>query len=370
MGLPFIDITFKELGISSIRRGQKGIVALVIYDDKNTESLDTVYEMYDANDYPETFSEYNKKQIQKAWLGYVTTPRKVIVVVEQGGEAVKKGDVTQNAFALLESMTWDILAVPGIQLEETEALAAWIKSMNDNYHKGVVAVMPHTPNDNENIINYTMPEVKDMAGNVYKTEDYLSRIAGLVAGTPMTISCTYAPLMELVSCTNFKKDELDDKIDNGQFVLFNDGAKIKVARGVNSLNSITEDKRDSFKKIKLVQLMHLIRTDIKRAAEDNYLGKYSNSYDNKILLCSAITGYLKELERAGLAEKDQSQCLIDVEAQKNYLISTGYKTKDGRGPEDWEEIDILYGDTDDKVFLNARTKLLDAIEEIHLPIEI
>lgn len=370
MGLPRINITFEELGISAIRRGEKGIVALVLYDDKTTKSLQDVYTMYDANDIPEGITEANKIQIQKAWLGYVTTPKQVVLVFEQNGESVKVGDTTQAAFSSLEYIKWDVLAIPEIEQEEVEGVVAWVKSLNDNYKKGVIAVLPHANSDSEYIVNYTMPSVKDRAGRVFDAAGYCGRIAGLIAGTPLTIACTFAPLPELVECTIFKKEELDGKIKNGQLVLFFDGEKIKVARGVTSLTTVAENKRESFKKIKLVQLMQLIRSDITKAAEDNYLGKYSNSYDNKVLLCSAIGGYLLELERAGLAEKDQSICRVDLEAQKNYLISTGYIPRNGRKPEEWEETDILYGDTDDKVFLRARSKLLDAIEDIDLPIEI
>lgn len=370
MGLPNIQISFEELGVTAIKRGEKGIVALVLYDEKTTKNLNDIYEMYDANDYPDSLDEYNITQIKKTWLGYITTPRKVILAIEPLTEGVKKGDVSHASFDALENLNWDVLAIPGIEQTEIEGVGAWIKSLNDNYQKGVIAVLPNGRLDDESIVNYTTPTVTDFNDETHATTDYTARLAGLIAGTPLQISCTFAPLMELKSCTSYKKDELDSRIDLGELVLFNDGEKIKVARGVNSLVTVSENKRGGFKKIKLVQLMHLIQSDIKKAAEDNYIGKYANNYDNKVLLASAIYGYLLELERAGLAERGQSLCRIDLEAQRNYLISTGYKTKDGRGQEDWEEIDIMYGDTDDKVFLKARAKLLDAIEEIELPIEI
>lgn len=369
MGLPEIKITFEELGISAIRRGEKGTVAVVLYDKKSASNLKDLYTMTNARDIPEGLSEYNKDQIQKIWLGYVTSPRKVHVLIEEEKEGVNKGDLKHGAFNLLETLDFDILTVPGVAQAQVEPLIGFVKSLNENGNKGVIAVLPNAKADSEYIVNFTTPVITTDT-KTYETTDYCSRIAGIIAGTPLQISCTYVPLKEVVACTNYKKEELDQKIEDGQLVLFNDGKKVKIARGVNSLTTKVQNKREGFTKIKLVQLMNLIRTDIKRAAEDNYLGKYANSYDNKILLCSAIGGYFKELEREGLAEKGQSYCRINVEAQRNYLESTGYKTTDGRGPDMWEELDILYGDTDDKVFLKARVKLLDAIEEITLPIEI
>ena len=112
LGLPRINVTFEELGITAIKRGEKGVVALVLYDDKVTKNLKDVYKMFDANDIPKGISEENKIQIQKAWMGYITTPKQVVLVFEQSGDSKKIGDTTQSAFSNLEHLKWDILAVP------------------------------------------------------------------------------------------------------------------------------------------------------------------------------------------------------------------------------------------------------------------
>jgi hypothetical protein len=58
----------------------------------------------------------------------------------------------------------------------------------------------------------------------------------------MTISCTYAPLPEVSDVTSLTKEEMDTAIDAGEFILFNDGEKVKVGRGLNSLQTTTQDK--------------------------------------------------------------------------------------------------------------------------------
>lgn len=86
--------------------------------------------------------------------------------------------------------------------------------------------------------------------------------------------------------------EMDEAINKGELILYHDGEKVKVARAVNSLVTTTKEKGGSFKKIKIVDAMHMIHDDIKKTAEDSYLGKYANSYDNKCLLITAIQAYL------------------------------------------------------------------------------
>lgn len=369
IGLPGLDIVFKEQGISRIARSKRGIVALLLQDAQ----VEGNYNIYNIGQIPKELSERNKKQVELALMGYQLSPKKVIVVVEKKEVASETGDVeldtSSDAFKYLESVSFDYLAIPFISSEDTETVYTWIKNLNDNYKKLCKVVLPNKDGDYEKVINYTMPLVSD-GENIYKTNEYLSRVAGFIAGTPMQISTTYGPMPELVDCTYYNKEELDEKIGNGEFVFMDDGEKIKVARGVNSLITTSEIKGEFFKKIKIVDIMDAMADDIRTAAEDSYLGKYANTYDNKCLLISAIKGYMEVLENDSLLAKGQSIVDIDLEAQKAYLDSIGYRTNDGRTTDEMDIRELKEADTKDKVFLMANCKILDAIEEITLNVVI
>lgn len=369
IGLPRLNITFIEQGIARIGRSERGIVALVLQD----KTVEGNFNIYSINQIPEGLSERNKKQVELALMGYQKSPRKVILVVEKKEELQEEGDISidieSQSFKYLESVRFDYLAIPFISKQDSLKVATWIKNINDNYKKRCKAVLPNEAADYEKIINYTMPAVGD-GSNVYETNEYLSRIAGFLAGTPMQIAATFGPLPELVDCTYYNKEELKEKIGNGELVLMDDGEKIKVARGVNSLVTTSQIKGESFRKIKIVDIMDAMADDIQTAAEDSYLGKYANTYDNKCLLISAIKGYMEVLENDSLLAKGQTQVEIDIEAQKTFLDSMGYKTIDGRTPDEMELKEIKEADTKDKVFLMAHCKILDAIEEIDLKIVI
>lgn len=351
LSLPSINITFKEKGITAIRRGNRGVVALVLKDDLFQEPFEVITE----SDIPSSLSAENKRQIELAMSGYRTPPRKVVGYVLDA-----EGDY-DDARRYLETIQFDYLAVPGIESADTEGFATWIKTLRDNKEQRVKAVLPHTDADHEGIINFTTEGIQTDEG-VYTASEYTGRIAGLLAGTPLTIAATFAPLPEVVDVEPMTRDNIDTSIKNGEFVIFNDGEKVKVARGVNSLTSTGEDKRDSFKKIKIVEAMDLIHADIKRTAEDNYLGKYANSYDNKCLLITAIQGYLEGLELDGVLETGSTHVELDLDKQISYLKQVGVEV------EDLDEQEIKNANTDDKVFLKAQIKILDAIEEITLDI--
>lgn len=361
MGLPNINITFREQGVTAIRRSQRGIVTLILRDTVPEVNPITILTPADI---PSTLSAANKEQIGLSLMGYQTPPKKVIVYVIPA-EAIDYADA-QN---YLETIRWDYVVVPDIEAAEVMSFATWIKALRDTKKKKVKAVLPNCAADHEGIINFATQKIVTV-NKEFTTAEYCSRIAGLIAGTPLTIASTFAPLPEVIDCDKMTTEQLDAAIDEGKFVLYNDGEKIKVARGVNSLVTTTEGKLDSFKKIKIIEAMDLIHDDIKKTAEDNYLGKYSNSYDNKCLLIAAILGYLESLELDGVLSRGMTDIGINLEVQANYLKSIGYKSLDGRTVDEMKELEIKQADTRDKVFLYAKCKILDAIEEISLPITI
>ena len=354
MGLPSIDITFKTLGMTAIQRSQKGIVAVILEDAAGAGA----HIMTNVTDIPSALGAENRAYLERAFTGYVNPPRKVIAYVVDGTEKT-----LDDALAYFATQQFDYLVgAPDTESADAQKIASWVKSERANKHT-VKAVLPGTAADSEAVVNFTTGGIRLGEASV-TTAAFCSRIAGLIAGTPMTISCTYAPLAEVSDVTRLTKEQLDTAIDSGEFVLFHDGEKVKVGRGVNSLKTTSQEKGEAFKKIKIVEAMDMIQNDIRMTAEDGYIGKYANSYDNKCLLIMAVKGYLEELDRSGILETGTSGVELDLAAQENYLKSKGIDTSD------MSEQQIKEANTDAKVFLRARVSILDAIEDIVLPITI
>ncbi|NNV04744.1 phage tail sheath C-terminal domain-containing protein, partial [Brevibacillus sp. MCWH] len=150
--------------------------------------------------------------------------------------------------------------------------------------------------------------------------------------------------------------------DNGEFVIYHDGEKVKVGRGVTSLVTTTQDKGDDFKKIKIVDILDLMYMDIRKTIEDKYIGKYANSYENKVLLIQAINAYYEQLEIDGLLDTGKNSAEIDLDAQRVYLRSIGVDV------DSMKDQQIKEANTRDKVFLLSRVRPLDAIEDIDMKV--
>lgn len=357
MGLPNIIVTFKEAGITAIQRGERGIVALVLKQNV-TAPEKNYFTVYTPTDIREKLSEFNKEQIELCLMGYQMPPKKVLVYL-----VPEDADNYNEALDYFETKSFGYLVIPAIEENETTTIATWIKAMRNTKDIMVKAVLPNEAADHEGIINFATKKIVTKEKE-YTTAEYCSRIAGMLAGTPMTISATFAPLPEVIDCDRLIKDELDAAIDAGKLVIFNDGEKIKIARAVNSFVTTIQGKLDSFKKVKIVEAMDMIHDDIKKTAEDSYLGKYANSYDNKCLLITAIQGYLEQLELDGILDRGKNTVYIDVEQQRVWLKSTGVDV------DEMKEKEIKEANTKDKVFLAGDLKILDAIEEIRLPFTI
>lgn len=356
MGLPNISIIFKTTATASVKRSEKGTVGLILVDANKAAA--GAHRLTAAVDIPTALDGKNKGYIQRAFLGYVNPPREVICYVVDSEAA----DLT-TALAYFATVEVDYLCGPhDCTTEQGSQIASWVKSRRGEAY-GVKAVLPNQAVDHEGIVNFAAAGIV-VGETVFTAAEYCSRIAGLIAGTPMTISCTFAPLPEVTDIQRMTKVEMDTAIDAGKLILYHDGEKVKLARGVNSLVTTTQEKGEAFKKLKIVEAVDMMQRDIRRTAEDSYLGKYANSYDNKILLLTAIKGYLESLELDGILDRGKSSVSIDVAAQTAYLKGTGVDT------EKMSEQEIKEANTGSQVFLAATAKPLDAIEDVKLVVAI
>lgn len=385
MGAPSMDIQFIERAITAITRGERGIVLLWVKDALPAAAANPATVILES-DIPSGLSDATVEQIKLAMIGYTNAPKKVLVygmgIAEDAEtEAVEAG--YKKAMEVSETVKFDYLAIPTVETDgKAQDIATWVKSMRDTKRKKIKAVLPNTEADHEGVINFTTNKnvktetvteqdgTKTTVDIVYTAEQYCARIAGLIAGTPLTIACTYAPLTELSDCTRLT--DIDTPVDNGEFIVFYDGEKVKVVRGVNSFVTTVDGKGESFKKIKIVEAMDMINDDIIKTAQDSYLGKYANSYSNKCLLISAISGYFAQLKRDGIISSYSVS--LDAEAIRIYLKGKGLKATldDGtiKEVDECSDEEIITADTGSFVFLKGNVKILDAIEDIKMPIYI
>lgn len=352
LGLPQINIDFSTKAVTAVKRSQLGIVSLILKDD--TQKADTIeyksIEDVEAAEWSTECYDY----IEKAFRG---TPSKIIV------ERLPAASADYNvALKRLNNKRFNYLAIPQIKQEETEIIASWIKTKRENDKKTFKAVLPNTEGDNDGIINFTTSGIK-VGEREYSTAEYTARMAGAIAGLPFTRSFTYYEFPEIDSITEI--EDPDKAIDNGELILINDGENIKVGRGVNSLKTTTVKKGEDFKSIRIVEVMDMIKDDIRETFDKHYVGKVNNIYDNQVLFIRSVNAYFTSLAGNEILDPNvDNKANVNTKAQRLAWESIGTDTSE------WDDQKVKETTFKRNVFLAGKVKIVDAMEDLDFDIAI
>lgn len=354
MGLPEIFIAFETAAVSAVTRSARGVLAVALTDNTGfpeagedgapaAPSITAYRTLAEVSE-----EDYTPENYRLLKLAFQAGPSKVLVL--------RTGEKEKDAFALLEKTKFDWLAAPGL---DQDSAISFIKGQRD---KGVgvklVAANATAP-DHEGVVNLWAQDLVLTDGPI-DPKDYTVRVAGLLAALPLTRSATYAQLAEVVSCAAV--EEPDKDVDAGKLIIVPGRDGYRLGRAVNSFTSTTADKAAPFQKIKIVEGIDLIRTDIAAAFENSYIGRVINDYDNKLLLVTAINAYLRGLEGDVLDRTADNRCYISLDGQRTYLEARGADTSD------MADADILRANTGSEVYLDAKLTFCDAMEDLFLHI--
>ena len=358
---PNITIAFKERANTVISRGERGIVGLILTDSVLT---DTDFVVLDKSDIPSGLSADNVKQIERALIGNETAPKKVICYVMDSED----DDRYAKALDWVENSICDVVAFSTVVTDdEVDTVKTGIKAMRER-HRRVMCVLPECAADNEGIVGW-YGTVYDKSGAEIEKESYCSRIAGAIAGTGLTSSICYMTLPDVSNCERLSDADIDTAVGLGKLIPMWDGEKVKIVDDVTTFQTITEDKNNSYKIIKLVRDMDLIYNDIYILTRDSYTGKYTNSYDNQCVLLSAVNNYLLQCVADGLFSYAYIEFNIAKKRQwvKENIALYPDKFVDENGNryiyEDMTDNDIKKCWSGDKLFYIGHIGLLDTMKE-------
>lgn len=351
MGLPTINVAFKTLAASAATRSARGILAIIIQDASATwtsKSYTSAAELSSSD-----FTASNLAAIQRA---FTAGPYRVLVVrVGTSGTMADAGAILDNA-----TYHW-VCAVPtGFQ----SGLVTYVKAANTASRIRKVKALVAGVNDADDIhiVNVANTTVT-LKGETTTTAIalYLPRLAAILAACPMTESVTYQALTDLSTVSDISA--LDTTIDGGSLCLFRDDDTIRIARGVNTLKTVSGNTTEDMKKIAVVEAMDLIQEDIIRTFKEHYLGKVKNTADHQALLVSDILAYLKELESESVLDRDAGSTVsIDVSAMRTAWAAAGTSVADLT---DAQVKRKTYRST---VYLTATCHILDAMEDMQMTI--
>lgn len=346
MGLPQIEIVFKQKAVSAVKRSALGIVGFIIKENTKRWTRKEYKTIADISE--DDFTSLNFEMVKDCFFG---TPNKVIVFNVGSGTL---SDVLKSVGQ--ERINWLGLGYDGSQ-SDTQLLVSWIKSQRKT-GKTYKAVVFNAGSPNEKgVVNFVNEKVifadsrKEKQGYTY-----IASLLGIFAGLPITRSAT------TFLCSNLEDisliEDYNSTIDNGGLCLIKEAGDIRIARACTSLKDITQDETEDMKDIIIIESMDLMRDDIYTTFK-GWIGKYKNKYDNQVLFFSAINAYFKQLEKEDILDKEYDNFAdVDVDAQKLAWLGVG-KTEVA----EWEAEKIKKTAFKKWVFMQAQIKILNAVED-------
>ena len=139
MKMPSVTISFTEAATAAVKRGERGIIAMILKDIVPAENP---VRCVTEEDIPAELSEAGKQQIRLALKGYVNTPNSVIVYM-----IGKSEENYETALNYLKTVRFDYLVAPSVETDgQLSAVTSYVKNER-KANKLIKAVLPNATAD-------------------------------------------------------------------------------------------------------------------------------------------------------------------------------------------------------------------------------
>lgn len=339
---PGLYINFQSAATAQIQGGARGVVAipLATYTGATAKTFYTITSEKEAVD---TFGSANIQSIKFALQGGA---KEVLVYTMPASPTATDFSDMRAAF---DARPFNVFVYDGASTvsttEQTNTLT-WVNTNKaDGKHFFVVFgapsataasddLAPATGNTRSTTLNsdYAINLISGVIidGTTYTSNKFASYIAGLVAGTAINKSITYAVVPVTDVTLRMTNAQIKTAIAAGSLVLVNDGEKTRVEQGITT----------SVKKVRAIRARQAVSTDVSKTAADSYIGQIDNNDDGQKALIGAVQSYLERLETANV--------LTDISVS----------------------LDPNYESTGDTVYLLVSYTEIDSVERIFLTINI
>ncbi len=350
INMPSIGVYIKQLAQTVVERSSKGKLLLVLTDDTATGDAVAHYTDLGQVD-PTHYTSANYNDLAVTFLG---APSEVIVVKQKTAQTFAKDIVP-----LIATTKFDYIAALSKEAAQHTAIINYVKAENKKVQKKKKAVVyKATAPDDKRIINFVTETYNTTAEQNKEGWHLMGRIAGLIAGLPMTQSVTYKVLSDVESVT--EPADMDAEVEKGHLFLWNDEDGVRLSRGVNSLTTISDEDTEDMRMITIIEAIDMIEYDLRTAFKRQFVGKKKNKYDNQCLFINATLRYFDELEREDVLDDGfDNTADIDVEAQRLAWIGVG---KDEA--KNWDDLTVKKRTFKRSMFLKGSIKILDALEDL------
>lgn len=301
---PGLYLNFVEQALAQIVGGPRGVVGLPIFNYVGG-AIETgkFYVVANEKEAQEQVGKANAGPITRVLAGgaaevliYAVPPAQIPEASEHDYTAMR------DAF---EARPFNVFVYPGeVDSAEQDATVAWTAS-NRKEGKHFATVFGGTAEEDQDsavgnarsirladayVINLITGVVLG-DGTELTSAEYAPYIAGLIAGTPINKSITYANVPVSDVTKRLRNSEINEALTSGSLVLVHDGRNVKIEQGIT-----TKSDEIARGKIRVMRARQAVATDIPATAKERYIGKIDNNPAGQVSLIAAIKAYLETLE--------------------------------------------------------------------------
>lgn len=207
------------------------------------------------------------------------------------GDAITSAD-HQAFLNKIESYSFNAIGVVAEDAAINKLYSEFIKRIRDHYGVKCQSVTWNNAADHEGNIN-----VKNVVSDIGASKASMCYwMTGIIAGCEVNKSNTNKLYNgEFKPVVNFTQSELETCIDNGEFVLHQVGADIRVLLDINSLVTIGDSKGEIFQDNQTIRVIDTIANGVASLFNTKYLGSVPNDQSGRISLWTDIVNIFNDL---------------------------------------------------------------------------
>lgn len=294
---PGLYINFQEAAAAAIRGGARGTVAIPLLTYGANATVKQFYTISREKEAQDLFGADNIASIRLALMGGA---KDILVYTMPADPQPTDYADMRDAF---DSRPFNVFVFDQeADASEQDAVKAWVeRNRTEGKHFMFVAGGTAADDADPALGNARSTRLKHdyianlvvggtLSGTTYTSAEFAPYIAGLIAGTAINRSITYAQVALEDVNKRLTPTQVRTALEAGSLALVHDGEKVKVLQGLVT----------SGKKIRVIRARQAIATDITLTAADAYIGKIDNNPDGQAALISAIKAYLERLEASNV----------------------------------------------------------------------
>lgn len=222
----------------------------------------------------------------------------------------------------IESYTYNAIGVVSEEAAINKLYSEFVKRMRDDYGVKCQSVTWHNAVDYEGNINVKNEIIDD----VFNKASMCYWITGVIAGCEVNKSNTNKLYNgEFAPKVDYTQVELENCIDNGEFVLHQVGSDVRVLLDINSLVTLSDEKGEVFQDNQTVRVIDAIANGTATLFNTKYLGTVPNDQSGRVSLWSDIVKIFNDLMIIRAIEDFDSADIVVEQgnSKKSVVVTSG-----------------------------------------------